>query len=177
MVCLFLTEAPKNNLIMMTKFLMTKLFNFLFLLAVCLSFVKPNGVIWAQTPVPSDDAVNRIARQLYCPVCENVPLDECPTEACDQWRELIRQRLAEGWTDQEIKDYFVAQYGDHVLGDPPRRGLNWLLYLLPPVVIVVSLLLILTKLKPSKKQTQTTESDSDPFLEQVESDLEHWEQH
>ena len=36
---------------------------------------------------PSDDEVNAIAEQLYCPVCENVPLDVCGTQACADWRE------------------------------------------------------------------------------------------
>ena len=55
-----------------------------------------SGVVSAQGPTPTDDDVNRIAKQLFCPVCENTPLDVCPTEACRQWRELIRQMLSEG---------------------------------------------------------------------------------
>lgn len=84
-------------------------------------------------PTPSDNDVNRVANQMYCPVCENIPLDVCPTQACSEWRELIRLKLSEGWTDQQIKDYFVVQYGDRVLAEPPPRGLNWLVYILPAV--------------------------------------------
>ena len=40
--------------------------------------------------------VNAIASQLYCPVCESTPLDVCPTEACRQWRDVIRTMLTEG---------------------------------------------------------------------------------
>jgi cytochrome c-type biogenesis protein CcmH len=94
------------------------------------------AVAYAQQPTPSDDQVNAIARQLYCPVCENIPLDVCPTTACAQWRELIRQKLADGWTEQQIKDYFVQQYGDRVLGTPPARGINLLVYLIPPLALV-----------------------------------------
>lgn len=96
------------------------------------------GIVYAQQPqpTPSDDQVNAIAKQLYCPVCENIPLDVCPTTACAQWRELIRQKLATGWTDQQIKDYFVQQYGARVLGTPPPKGLNWLVYLVPPVAFL-----------------------------------------
>jgi cytochrome c-type biogenesis protein CcmH len=94
------------------------------------------GVVYAQQPTPSDDQVNAIAKQLYCPVCENIPLDVCPTTACARWRELIRTMLADGKTEQEIKDYFVAQYGDRVLGTPPARGINWLAYIIPPVAIL-----------------------------------------
>src|SRR3972149_667152 len=79
-----------------------------------------------QPPPPSDDEVNAIAHQLYCPVCENVPLDVCPTQACDQWRSTIRDKLAQGWSEAQIKDYFVEQYGARVLATPPASGLNWL---------------------------------------------------
>jgi cytochrome c-type biogenesis protein CcmH len=90
----------------------------------------------AQQPTPSDDDVNAIARQLYCPVCENTPLDVCPTQACTQWRDLIRQMLAEGKTAEEINRYFVENYGARVLSEPPRSGLNWLVYILPPVAFL-----------------------------------------
>ena len=72
-----------------------------------------------QQPTPSDDDVNRVAKQMFCPVCENTPLDVCPTQACSEWRGLIREKLAAGWTDEQIKNYFVAQYGDRVLAEPP----------------------------------------------------------
>jgi cytochrome c-type biogenesis protein CcmH len=91
------------------------------------------------TPVVStvtDDQVNAIAKQLYCPVCENTPLDVCPTKACAQWREEIRVMLGEGKSEQEIKDYFVRLHGIRVLAAPPARGWNWLVYLVPPFAIL-----------------------------------------
>jgi cytochrome c-type biogenesis protein CcmH len=91
---------------------------------------------YAQAPTPTDDQVNAVARELYCPVCENTPLDVCPTEACRQWRELIRKQLGEGWTESQIKQYFVDNYGARVLSEPPRTGLNWMVYVLPPLLIV-----------------------------------------
>jgi len=95
------------------------------------------GVVAAQEAEPvTDDEVNAIAKQLYCPVCENVPLDVCPTQACAQWRALIREKLAAGWSEARIKDYFVEQYGDRVLAAPPARGLNWLVYLIPPLAFI-----------------------------------------
>src|SRR5512139_4190734 len=64
---------------------------------------------------PSDNDVNRVAKQLYCPVCPNTPLDVCETKACQDWRAQIRDQLSKGWTDQQVIDYFVAQYGERVL--------------------------------------------------------------
>lgn len=90
----------------------------------------------AQGPEVTDDEVNRIAKGLYCPVCENVPLDVCPTQACAQWREMIRRLLAEGRTEEEIRQYFVEQYGPRVLAVPPAAGFNWLVYAVPPAAFL-----------------------------------------
>lgn len=109
------------------------------------------GTASAQDPTPSDNEVNRIAKQLFCPVCENTPLDVCPTQACAQWRALIREKLAAGWTDEQIKQYFVDQYGARVLSEPPRTGLNWLVYLVPPILFVVGVVILVRTFKPSKE--------------------------
>ena len=85
--------------------------------------------------VTADD-VNRVARQLYCPVCENIPLDVCPTQACAQWRATIREKMLAGWNDQQILDYFAAQYGERVLARPSARGLTALVWLIPPLVLL-----------------------------------------
>ena len=108
------------------------------LLAIIMGLLAA-GTASAQQPTPSDDQVNAIARQLFCPVCENIPLDVCPTTACAQWRELIRQKLADGWSEQQIKEYFVEQYGARVLGTPPAKGINWLVYIVPPVAILAGI--------------------------------------
>ncbi|MCL4395725.1 MAG: cytochrome c-type biogenesis protein CcmH [Chloroflexi bacterium] len=84
-----------------------------------------------------DDQVNEIAKTLYCPVCPNTPLDVCSTQACAQWRALIKDKLQQGQTPQQIRDYFVAQYGDVVLGAPPAQGFNWLAYILPVIGILL----------------------------------------
>lgn len=95
----------------------------------------------AQDNVVSDDAVNEVARDVYCPVCENTPLDVCQTQACADWRELIRTKLANGESKQEIFDYFARQYGDGVLANPPRRGVSLvMLWVLPVVLILLGLL-------------------------------------
>ena len=107
------------------------------------------GVVFAQnnTP-PTDDEVNAVAHQLYCPVCQNTPLDVCPTTACRDWREQIRQMLAEGKTEKQILQYFSDQFGDRVLAAPPvSTKFNWLIYLLPPAIILVGAITLFRALK------------------------------
>lgn len=128
---------------------------------------------FAQAPTPAipDDEVNAIAKDMFCPVCESVPLDVCPTQACAQWRELIRQRLAEGWTEKQIKDYFVQQYGDRVLAEPPRTGLNWFVYVIPPVIVLAGVLIVVRVLQSWKMQTaQAAAQAAPPALEALDDD-------
>ncbi|GAB1470570.1 hypothetical protein MASR2M66_14480 [Chloroflexota bacterium] len=127
-----------------------KKFLFILTLAVMLSGLFTVSA-FAQDSTPSDDEVNAIAKQLFCPVCENTPLDVCPTEACHQWRELIRQMLAEGKTEAEIKQYFVDNYGARVLSEPPRTGFNWLVYIVPPILILAGAFMLLRSFKEWSK--------------------------
>ena len=134
------------------------------------------GPAAAQEPTPSDDEVNAIARGLYCPVCENVPLDVCPTQACEQWRATIREKLTLGWTEDEIKAYFVAQYGDRVLASPPARGFNWLVYLLPPLVILAAGVFLWQTMRRWRfsvagPEAPTDVRDQDPYVQRVEEEL------
>ncbi len=92
----------------------------------------------AQGPTPNiDDRVNQIAKNLYCPVCPNTPLDVCSTQACADWRNDIKTLLLQGKNEQQIRDYFVARFGPQVLGAPPAEGFNWLAYVLIPLFILL----------------------------------------
>lgn len=129
---------------------------------------------------PSDDQVNAIAKQLYCPVCENVPLDVCGTQACAQWRELIREKLAMGWSEAEIKQYFVTQYGDRVLASPPARGLNWLVYIIPPLAIIAGIYILYRAFQSWRRpEPQATPGDepevpsSDEYVIRLEEELKN----
>ena len=150
-----------------------------------LIFVYQPAAAQEPQPTPSDNEVNRVAKQMYCPVCENIPLDVCPTQACQEWRYLIRLKLSEGWSDQQIKDYFASQYGDRVLAEPPRRGWNWLVYLLPWVFVGLGALLVWRVLVSLRRKTQPADeaaqsskpvpnspaAQDDPYLARLEDEL------
>lgn len=151
---------------------------FLLVVVLGLNWFSP---VAAQTPVPpppSDDAVNAIARQLFCPVCENTPLDVCPTQACAQWRELIRLKLSQGWTEAQIKQYFADQYGARVLSEPPQEGLNWLVYIIPPLLMLLGVYILYRAIQSMRKPV-VAEVDSDEenvpapdeYLSRVEAEL------
>jgi cytochrome c-type biogenesis protein CcmH len=148
------------------------------LVAGLILIMIPPAAAAGQSPTPpavSDDKVNAVARNMYCPICENVPLDVCPTQACSQWRDLIREKLAQGWTPAQVQDYFVQQYGDRVLAEPPRRGLNLLVYILPPVVILIAayiLFRVLRKMRRSAALPVVPPSTAeDDYIRRLEEEL------
>jgi len=123
------------------------------------------ATVFAQESTPTDDEVNAIAKDLFCPVCENTPLDVCPTQACKEWREEIRNMLVDGKSEAEIKQHFVDYYGARVLSEPPRTGFNWLVYVVPPIAIVAGIFVLFRALRawsqPSASVTETGEGEED----------------
>ncbi len=133
----------------------------------------------------TDDEVNEIAKDVYCPVCENTPLDVCPTQACADWRELIRVKLAEGESRDEILEYFARQYGDGVLSNPPRRGASLIvLWILPVLGVLLGLLLFgwllrsLRKVAPEapapapRPKSTTGDPTLDDYISRIEKEVE-----
>ena len=153
------------------KLLLAALIAFAFMLAL-------SNLVSAQEPTPTDNDVNRIAKQLFCPVCESTPLDVCPTEACRQWRELIRTMLAEGKSEAEIKQYFVEHYGARVLAEPPNRLVS---YLVPAVAILLGVLLLARGFQMWLKPSPTADEApvdvnpdapvTDPYVARLEEEI------
>ena len=140
------------------------------------------GVVLAQSNTPpTDDEVNAIAHKLYCPVCENTPLDVCPTDACKDWRELIRTMLADGKTENEILQHFKDQYGARVLAEPPKEGFYWLIYLLPPAIILAGAVILFRAMKEWTKpkaaapasggERSESSPEKDPYVARLEEEL------
>jgi cytochrome c-type biogenesis protein CcmH len=113
------------------------------LFALLLIVTAPTAIAPTQPPVTNlDDETMRVAQSLYCPVCPGVPLDVCETQACQQWRALIREKLGAGETPEQIERYFVAQYGERVLGAPTPEGFNLTIYIAPLAIIVVGVVIL-----------------------------------
>jgi cytochrome c-type biogenesis protein CcmH len=126
----------------------------LVLLIALLAAVSP---AFAQDPepTPSDDEVNAVAENIYCHLCEGITVKECETQACADWREEIRDLLAEGKSQQEIIDVFVQRYGDQASGVPPRKGLNWVLFIVAPLGVLVGLTILIIGFRSWRRPIET----------------------
>lgn len=143
-----------------------------FLLAVILivSAFSASSVTYAQDgepDFPTDDEVNLIAKKLYCPVCPNTPLDVCETQACQDWRAQIKDQLKSGWTEDQIIDYFVLQYGERVLAEPQRRGFSAMVWVLPLIAVGLGLIALWYVLRGwrTNRESMKVQLDDAPDLE------------
>lgn len=66
-----------------------------------------------------EDRLRRLANELRCPVCQNQSLADSDAELAADLRGEIRQQLAAGRSDAEIRRFMVDRYGEFVLYDPP----------------------------------------------------------
>ena len=78
-----------------------------------------------------------ISRALRCVVCQNQTIDESDATLAADLRVIVRERLVAGDSDDEVKAWIVARYGDYVLLRPPFRGETVLLWLGPALVLVL----------------------------------------
>ena len=76
---------------------------------------------------PSAEAIET---KLVCPVCHET-LDQSTAPIAQEMKAHIRQRIAEGWTEKQIIDEMVGQFGPGVLSTPARHGFDLLAWVLP----------------------------------------------
>ena len=90
----------------------------------------------------SDETVRDVAAQLRCVVCQNLSVADSPSEMAAQMRAIVRERLEAGETPAQVREYFVARYGEWILLAPRRSGFNLLVWGFPIAAIVVGLVIV-----------------------------------
>ena len=77
--------------------------------------------------------------QLRCVKCQSEALASSNADWAADARVLLRQLLMDGYTDQEVLDFFVVRYGEYVLMEPQKGGSNTLLWYAGPVMLLLGL--------------------------------------
>ena len=101
------------------------------------------AVGWSARPHVEAQAerVDRITSEIRCVVCQGLSVKDSPAESSRQMRDIVIQRVAEGRTDDQIRDEFRANYGDWVILAPPLASWAGLLWLVPIAAIAAGLAL------------------------------------
>ncbi|RZL02736.1 MAG: cytochrome c-type biogenesis protein CcmH [Rubrivivax sp.] len=90
-----------------------------------------------------DEHVNRLTAELRCLVCQNQTIADSQAELAMQLKREVRQQLAGGATDDQVRDFMVQRYGDFVLYRPPVNKATFLLWAAPALLLLLGAVLLL----------------------------------
>jgi len=107
-----------------------------------------------------------VAKTLRCAVCQNESIWESNAELARQMKGIIREKLEQGQSSQEIENYFLSRYGDYILLKPQKKGLNWLLWGGPFVLLFVGGIMLYRTLGRWVHENQQRASDVIPPIDE-----------
>jgi cytochrome c-type biogenesis protein CcmH len=110
------------------------------LLALAMMLATPVAAVMPDEMLPDERQEARaraISRDLRCVVCQNQSIDDSDAPLARDLRVLVREQIAKGHSDAEVRDYVVARYGNFVLLKPPMEGDTLLLWLGPFAVLLL----------------------------------------
>jgi cytochrome c-type biogenesis protein CcmH len=83
-------------------------------------------------------SINDVARQVRCPTC-NTPLDVSNAPVAIDMKRYIAEKRDAGWTQDEVIDGLVDEFGRGVLATPPKSGFDLLAWIVPALAVALGL--------------------------------------
>lgn len=105
---------------------------------VCSVFLLSGGTATAALTSRQESLARTIDGELIAPCCWTQTVAEHKSEAAEQMKAQTRDMIAQGKSEDEILDQYVAQYGERILASPRARGFNLLLFVLPIAAVAVA---------------------------------------
>ena len=140
---------------MLTKnFLLTKIF--ILIIAICLSQffsgnsygVEPDEILQDQK---QELRARNISKNIRCMICQNQSIDESSASLAKDLRILIRNKIKEGNSNEEIYKFLTDRYGDFILLKPPFKLSTLALWVLPFFFFIIGTFIVFFQNKKSKK--------------------------
>jgi cytochrome c-type biogenesis protein CcmH len=114
-----------------------------------------------------------------CPVCRSQSIRQSRSFMAEDMKRRIRELVAEGRTDEEVRDFFVERYGTWILLEPPKTGFNLAAWLLPGAAVLagaIGVVLAARRWASRSPARATVEPPSaSPYLDRLERELEETE--
>jgi len=132
----------------------------------------------------AQDRVSDISRTVKCPVCSGESVAESNAPASQEIRRQIAEQVQQGQTDDEIRSFYAAKYGQAILLTPSASGVNALVWILPVVALAIGVATLVIVFRrwsamPTERSTDDDRELVDAALraevDDSESDDEHGE--
>lgn len=150
-------------------------------LGLVLASYAPQQAGSALLDPPREARVQALGKQLRCPMCQGLSIADSNSSAARAQMDKVRELVAAGKSDQQIRDFFTSRYGEWALLEPPASGMNLLVWLLPLALLVGGGFAIARTMRRPARVTETpapaprTEEErppsDDPYLEAVRAEM------
>jgi cytochrome c-type biogenesis protein CcmH len=127
-----------------------------------------------------EEQAQSIDKLLICPVCPAETIDQSQVPLAKDMQLFVRERLAQGWTKQQILDYFSApeRYGSRVLAEPPKSGASLTVWIVPPAIVLIGALIVFLVIRSMSSprtyvpdESVPTDEELAPYLARVDAEL------
>ncbi len=112
-----------------------------------------------------DTRVREVAKDLRCAVCQNESVADSNSQLARNMRDLIRDQVRDGKSADEIRAYFVSRYGDYILMEPRKQGWNWVLWMLPFVLLVAGLVALVLRMRRGASPAAARQAPEDDVID------------
>jgi cytochrome c-type biogenesis protein CcmH len=117
---------------------------------------------------PVETKTREIAKTLRCAVCQSESVWESSATLAQEMRDIIRTRVRQGQSADEIREYFLSRYGDYILLKPTKRGLNGIIWFGPFILLLIGGVLLYRTLSRWVAQTPRLETEPPRPLDETE---------
>ena len=125
-----------------------------------------------------ENRVQTLGKLLRCAVCQGLSITDSPASMARSQLDKVRELVTLGKSNQDIKDYFTARYGEWVLLEPRAYGFNWLVWALPGILLMVGAGLIAHQLRKAPVEIAASTEipgdlprDQSAFLEELRKEV------
>lgn len=144
-------------------------------LALLLVLAAPAGAIVERQDVMPEDFTGEDQKQrfkdlieeLRCTVCQNQSLSDSNASLARDLRHKVRELMDEGLTDEEIKTFLAARYGDFVLYNPPLKRSTYMLWFGPFAFLLLGAVVVLVLVR----RRRTNPADAEGLSTQEQQQL------
>ena len=121
----------------------------------------------------------QINKSVMCPVCPGESIDQSQHPLAVQMRAAVDEKLDEGWSDGQVREFFVERYGPAVLLEPPSEGVHLVAWIVPPLgtALAIAALYMVVRLmtrrgpRPAAADSMT-DAERDEYVARIEAALE-----
>ena len=122
---------------------------------------------------PEEHRYNQLNKLIVCPICPGESIDQSQATISSQMRTIVNEKISLGWTDDQIKDFFVERYGPSVIMEPPAYGFGLIAWIVAPIIIgagIAGLIMALVQMRKRSRErnTYTTHRPSISTSEQLQ---------